>query len=523
MVTAIAWIVLLCTPPGVPCFANGQVDLDPTQIERFYKEGMALVQQKRLDEAIRTFEEGLRLDPNNLVLLNALGGTYSLKGDMNKAQECFLRILKVDPGFVPARKNLAIGYFTSGKYDLALPEFERLNREPAARPLACLFLGMIAEKRKQYDRAVLLFEKSGELVYQNPQAILSLARSLAEAHQLERCQGALEHLGSISSLTAVDYYEAGLLYTKCGRYDLGLENFAKAKQFEPELFAADYQRARVLDKMGRSAEALDILQELTARNANRDSLRLLSLVAPKAGKIAIAAQALRRLIDLEPDLEDNYLGLSRLLMDHENDSLALEVVEAGLSRVPHSYRLHVQRGAILGNLAREARHVFRSAMKLQADNRQARIGLAASQIYAGQITEGVETLKAAVERFPKDFYLHYFYALALRKMTGTPGADSAAIIEKATRALEQSIQLNPNFADSHFLLGKLLVDRDARQAEERLETALRLNPQHIGAKYVLGRLYLRIGKQREGQAFVRQVEEHRLGMEKKPKIILFGR
>src|SRR5204863_9061622 len=40
----------------------------------------------------------------------------------------------VDPGFVPARKNLAITDFNTGQYDLAAAEFQKLKNISTASP-----------------------------------------------------------------------------------------------------------------------------------------------------------------------------------------------------------------------------------------------------------------------------------------------------------------------------------------------------------------------------------------------------
>ena len=79
-----------------------------------YRMGMSLVKEGRLDEAISTFKNGLSTDPQNTVLLNVIGATYSLKGEFDQADDYLLKSLQIDPGFVPARKNLAISYFNSG-------------------------------------------------------------------------------------------------------------------------------------------------------------------------------------------------------------------------------------------------------------------------------------------------------------------------------------------------------------------------------------------------------------------------
>ncbi|PYU91447.1 MAG: hypothetical protein DMG25_14710 [Acidobacteria bacterium] len=501
-----------------------QTTSQSVEAQESYRKGVKLVQQGRPDAALQAFNRGLESDPSNLVLLNAIGATYTLKGDTEKARDCFQRVLTIDPGFVPARKNLAISYFDSRRYDLAAREFEQLTPKSDASPLAHLFLGMIAEKRKQYEAAVAQFQQAGEGVFQNSAAILSFALSLYETRQLEKSQLALKRLADVGDASAGDYYQAGLLYFKCGREDQALESFEKARQRGAELPGLDYRRALVLDKMGRTNEALEILRELAARKPDPDSLGLLGEIARRAGKLELSAEAFRKLIDIEPDREEPYLSLSALLMEHENEPLGLEVVEAGLAHIPQSYRLAVQKGAILEDLGRheEAQRTFRSAMKRQTDHRHALIGLAVSEVYEGQAAEAVRTLAVGVKEFPNDFYIYYFYGLALRKLTGLPRIDATAVDQQARRALERSIQLNPGFADSYFLLGKLYIEKDPELAAKNFEIALRINPQHVAAKYQLGRLYISIGKQKEGQNLLSQANEQRAEMEEKPKIMLLG-
>ena len=89
-----------------------------------YRRGVALARQGKLDEAITAFQKALRSDRQNPLLLDAIGAAYSLRGDFEQARQYFLECLDVDPGFVPAQKNLAITYFNTGRYDLAAAGFQ---------------------------------------------------------------------------------------------------------------------------------------------------------------------------------------------------------------------------------------------------------------------------------------------------------------------------------------------------------------------------------------------------------------
>jgi superkiller protein 3 len=507
----VCWLFLFaCSLDLAAESTANQTSSNLAQVQNLYKAGMDLVQRRLLGEAIEMFRQGLNLEPTNLVLINAIGATYSLKGDKEEAQRYFSRALELNPQFLPARKNLAIGYFDSGKYDLAIAEFEQLTQKPESKPVASLFLGMIAEKRKRYKEAVEFLEKSGGLVFQYPHALLSLAQSLYRTDQPEKSRLVLDRLANTSGVSAGDWLEAGLLYSHLGEYKQALESFEKTSQIDTQLPSLDYHRAFVLDKLGRSKEALKILQELSAKKPDASSLNLLGHVAEKAGEIDGAIQAYRKGAELEPDREENYLDYSTLCMNHKNFPLALEIVEVGLKRIPHAYRLQVQKGAILAEVGKleQAQETFRSAMRLQEDNREAMLSLAKVQARASAFNESTGTLAAGVEKYPKDFYMHYYYGFILLEGAKRTGAKDE-VVEKAKRALERAVQLNPSFANSYLLLGKIYLNKDIKMAAEQFETCLRLNPKDAAAMYQLGRLYLKMGKRTEGESLLSQAKEQR--------------
>src|ERR687886_2690473 len=59
--------------------------------------GQALYESGELDEAQRTFETALELDPENLIALRQLGDIAHARGDLAGAREWYTRLLDVDP------------------------------------------------------------------------------------------------------------------------------------------------------------------------------------------------------------------------------------------------------------------------------------------------------------------------------------------------------------------------------------------------------------------------------------------
>jgi len=487
-----------------------------------YRTGMSLVKEGRLDEAISTFKNGLGTDPQSTVLLNVIGATYSLKGDFEQAENYLLKSLQTDPGFVPARKNLAISYFNSGKYDLAVTEFQKLiNESGDSRSVAFLFLGIIAEEQNDFGKSASLFGESGDVVYQYPQALLSFAHSLFELKQAQKANAVLNRLDTMSGVAAAEYFKAGLLFSQQRQYQQALEEFERAHKVDPGLSGLEYRRAIVLDQLGRSEEAQKVLKDLTSIKPDADSLNLLANLARKGGDINLAIQSLRQAALVEPGREVNYLDFSTICMDYENYSLALEAADVGLAHIPGSYRLQVQRGAILEKLGRlgEAEKIVQKASELQEDNSVALLSLAIIQTHAGELQDAIKTLSSAIKKFPSNFQMHYYLGIALEQ---TLKHDA-----EAAEAFRRAIRLNPSFADSYYHLSKLYLNKDPKLAEENLLACLRLEPHHLSAEFSLGRLYLKTGRQEEGRALIdafgRQQQAEKLKVQQKPSLELAQR
>jgi tetratricopeptide (TPR) repeat protein len=476
--------------------------------QRAYETGMRLVHAGRLDDAIDVFQRGLRTDIDNLNLLDAIGATLSLQGNFAPAQQYFAQTLQIDPGFVPARKNLAINYFNLARYDLATLEFEKLATVSGeSQRVANLFLGILACKSHDYSKSAALLGKSGELLDKYPDALISYATSLVELKQPIKAGVVLSRMDTVRGATADQFFRTGVLYSELGQEKHALAELDRAGQKGSAVAGLEYRRAMVLDKLGRSQEALQILKILTTEQSDADSLNLLAHVAEKNQQFELALHSLRQAAKLAPDREDNYLDFSTFCADYENYPLALESADIGLEHVPNSYRLMVQKGAVLEKLARldEAEDALKRASTLQEDNSVSLLSLAIVQSHGEKLQDSVNTLTAAIQKYPDDYYMHYHLGVVLMQIEER-GAAEDAISGQVERAFRSAIRLNPSFSDSYYQLSKVYGTKSPKLAEENLVACLRVDPNHAGAEYTLGRLYMKAGRKAEGQALIDRFE-----------------
>src|SRR5689334_17438047 len=97
-----------------------------------YDCAVAQVERQEFALAIDTLtQQVLPQSPRNLKALNLLGIALTSAGRVEEAATRFEEALKIDPSFVPARKNLAINEFARGRFDAAQRDFEQvLARAP---------------------------------------------------------------------------------------------------------------------------------------------------------------------------------------------------------------------------------------------------------------------------------------------------------------------------------------------------------------------------------------------------------
>ncbi|HUO17520.1 MAG TPA: tetratricopeptide repeat protein [Verrucomicrobiae bacterium] len=477
--------------------------------QQFYHDGLALVHQNRLDEGIATLKRALEYDAHNLLILDAVGATYSLQGNLRDAEGYFVKALTIDPSFNPARKNLAITYFTAAQYERASAEFERLKSGPGdSRTIACFFLGILAEKKHEYSRSVLLLRQSGPLLRRYPESLIALAKSLYELHQAQAAKDALLQLDNIAGGTPAEYLEAGNLYSQLGDDQRALSAFDRAEKSGTPLEGVKYKRAEALARLGRSQEALGILADIAASKPNPDDLNRLAHVAEDNHQYDLAIQSLRLAAKLDPKKEDNYLQFSTICSDAGKYTEALQAADLGLQYIPNSYRLSVQKAAVLDNVGRrvEAEHILQKAVGLSKDNSEALLSLAIVQTNSKELDAAANTLRSSINKFPSNFYMRYWLGYVLVQIEDS-GVASPNINAEAEHAFRAAIRLRPTFVDSYYQLSRLYMHKDEKLAEQSLTACLRVDPNYGPAQYVLAQLYLKTGRRAEGYKLYAQFKK----------------
>lgn len=91
----------------------------------FFNElGVAYRQKDNFREAIASYQEALRRDPENPVIKKNLGDAYFFNKDLPQAIDQYQKALESNPRFYQAHFSLGMAFYRQEKYREALEEFE---------------------------------------------------------------------------------------------------------------------------------------------------------------------------------------------------------------------------------------------------------------------------------------------------------------------------------------------------------------------------------------------------------------
>ena len=111
-----------CQLQGIKAINNASND---SLISHLILEANGLLNASRLEEALISYEKGLKIDPRSIDALNGKGMILNQLGKYEEAITWFDKALEIDPNFVNALNNKGITLSNLGKYEEAITWFDK--------------------------------------------------------------------------------------------------------------------------------------------------------------------------------------------------------------------------------------------------------------------------------------------------------------------------------------------------------------------------------------------------------------
>ena len=200
-----------------------------------------------------------------------------------------------------------------------------------------------------------------------------------------------------------------------------------------------------------------------------------------------ALAAFHKAASLESANEENWLNLTRELMEVSRYPEAITAVQEGLAANPRSYALHLRLGAayLSTNRYAESEAVFRELIAAGDPLPTSYVGLAQVLLRTGRSEEATSELTAAQQTLGSSFLISYFRGLALQR-TAKP-AEALAAFQEAALQNSTSAEVQLGIGEVELKLGR------PRAAIAAFEKVLLGDPENKPARRLLSAAYRRAG------------------------------
>lgn len=232
---------------------------------------------------------------------------------------------------------------------------------------------------------------------------------------------------------------------------------------------------------GRSKEAIDLCRRICdAPGAGPRDWLMYGCLCADVGNVVEAKNALRKSIELDPELAEAYFGLGKLLVAKGNYPKAIERLHKAAQLQPDNAEIWLTLGITCG-LAKQmtkAEEYCRRSVELQPRSAHARFNLANALQAQGKLKEAEAEYEAALQIDPG---MVTGWSMLAQTRVGLRKYD------EAEAAANHALTLNPRMGEAHYTLGLISdVLGETERARDHFREAARLLPGLPDAHWSLG-------------------------------------
>jgi tetratricopeptide (TPR) repeat protein len=156
------------------------VRISPTFVPALNALGLSLLEAKRTDDAVACYRRVLQIRPQDAAANFNLAWVLAGSGKFDEAIPLYYKTLQIDPDFADARINLGFALAGSGKLQEAVKEYEKILLVEPNNAVAHNDLGIALAKQENFDDAIAHFSQAVKINPNYANAKNNLSAALAE-------------------------------------------------------------------------------------------------------------------------------------------------------------------------------------------------------------------------------------------------------------------------------------------------------------------------------------------------------
>ena len=364
--------------------------------ELHYNAGIVHLEARRLEAAIESFTEAVRLGPERAPAHDQLGLAYAAAGRVREAIAAGRRAVEIDPRLAEAWNNLGTFLGAAGDLDEARSATRQALRLQPDNAEAHNNLGKVLFDQGEFEAALASYERAARLRPNYAEAMANRGLVLGEMGRFEEAVEAFSAALELDSRLVSAHLGKGQALLGQGTAAAAITSFETVIKLDPHSVDAYEALTMSLLAAGQTERSWEVLKE--GLDNNRDNpqaarlYRLYGRFLAQEGTYEAAARSFARALELDPDLLAARVDLGNLHMVRGRRGDAIRTYREALERHGSDDGLHhILATALLidGQLDAGRRHLER-ALELNPDNARAAQDLAKVYEQLGRLDEARE-------------------------------------------------------------------------------------------------------------------------------------
>ena len=481
--------------PEAAAAFEAELALAPEDFYANFFAGVVATAENKHEKAIALLQKAVRLNAQSSEAHLFLGQSLIETGDLKAAEKTLRRALELSPD---AAKN---GFEARRTHYLLGRLLLRVDRRAEAE----------AEFVKARELQTKLIETTRDEINVLFSQVLEKSAPKAAAAQTEkavelapaRVAELKKNKDYLAEVLAQAFYNLGVIAVQNGRYADALQRFAAAAVWKPDFPNLDRSRGIIAFRTGEFAQAAEALaRHLKSAPADDLARRMLgaSFYFQKDFKNAVEALApLASVVADDAELAYFYgVALVQLERNREAEPVFERLAQKSQKNA-EILKYAAQGFMLLGDYERAVKE-FATVAALAPSTAKVNFYIGQSLIRLNRFAEAEAAFARELAVNPADESAKYHLALTL--------IERKERTDEAVKLLNEAIGARSDYADAHYQLGKIYLERGETEAAiARLEAAARADAKKDYIRYQLSIAYRRAARRDDADRELRLYQE----------------
>jgi len=228
---------------------------EPNNLQARTLLGLSYYGTKQFDQAVKHLEVAVKSDTSNIQLHQVLAQSCLWAKLYSCALEEFRKIQEQDPDSMTSHILTAEALDGLGRTAEAIAEFQAAEKVAPREPNVHFGIGYLYWKQHKYGEAKSALEEELAIDPANPQALAYLGDIAMKQNEPEKALLLLGKAVQLKSDLRIAYLDMGILLGERKEFSEALTALHRAEKLDPSQPDAPYRMARIYQQMGNSAAA----------------------------------------------------------------------------------------------------------------------------------------------------------------------------------------------------------------------------------------------------------------------------